>query len=86
MLEGRPFEGMTLAEATLAMRLLEASLARDGATLRAIFLGGDGRLYHIDFQGDPERVVFFSLFAEDEIRLPEPEELRPQPPIPLPRR
>jgi hypothetical protein len=86
MLEGRPFEGMTLPEATLAMQLLEASTTRDGLTLGAIFLGADGRRYHIDFRGDPPRVSFFSLFGPDEIRLRDPGELRPEPPLPLPPR
>ena len=86
MLDGRPFEGMTLPEATLAMRLLEASAVRDGGALSAVFLGGDGHRYYVDFEGDPARIAFFSLFGSDEIRLRDPDELHPVPPIPFLRR
>ena len=86
MLDGRPFEGMTLPEATLAMQLLEASAVRDGSPLSAVFLGGDGRRYYVDFQGDPARIAFFSLFGSDEIHLRDPDELHPVPPIPFLRR
>ena len=86
MLDGRPFEGMTLPEATLAMQLLETSVVRDGMTLSAVFLGGDGRRYYVDFQGDPARIAFFSLFGPDEIRLRDSDELHPEPPIPFLRR
>jgi hypothetical protein len=86
MLDGRPFEGMTLPEAKLAMQLLEVTAARDGRALSATFLGGDGRRYYADFQGDPPRIASFSLFGPDEIRLRDPEELHPMPPLPQLRR
>ena len=86
MLEGRPFEGMSAFEANLAMRLLATKVVLDQKTLRATYLGQGNLRYYVDFQGDPARVVHWSLFAEDEVMLPSPNKLRPQPPFSLPSR
>lgn len=82
MLSGRPFVGMTVEEADLAMEREQCECRLDGRPMRATYRGGGGARYYLDFRGEPPRVVFWSLFRHDEIELPDPRERRPRTPLP----
>ena len=83
MIEGQPFVGMTREEADLALTLLEESVELDKRVLRAVYVGGKGERYYVDFSGDPPKVAFWSSFEADDIKLTDPKDLRPEPPIPI---
>ena len=77
----QPFVGMTLEEANLAMRKESAELKVSGATMQAVYVGGSGTRYYLYFEGDPPRVVKWTSISDDEIKLTDPELLRPSPPL-----
>jgi hypothetical protein len=79
----RPFEGMTLEEAGLAMQPVETEIVMGERVRQAVYAGG-GTYYRLVFEGTPERVVEW-VVAED-VTLPAPETYQPQPPIPRPGR
>jgi len=77
----RPFVGMTLEEANLAMYRESTDAVLSGKAFRAVYVGDAGIRYYLDFQGDPPRVVNWSQFSRDEIELMDPDKLRPSPPV-----
>jgi hypothetical protein len=81
MASRRPFVGMTLEEANLAMRKEFAELKVSGATMQAVYVGGAGTRYYLYFEGEPPRVVKWTAISDDEIKLTDPELLRPSPPL-----
>lgn len=76
----RPFVGMTLEEANLAMYQESTNTVLSGKAFRAVYIGDAGIRYYLEFQGDPPRVVNWSQFSRDEIELMDPDKLRPSPP------
>ena len=76
----RPFVGMTLDEANLAMHQESVDSVLSGQAFRAVYVGESGIKYYLYFQGDPPRVVNWSQFSRDEIELMDPDKLRPSPP------
>ncbi len=80
---GRPFVGMTVEEADLAMNQERCDGTLDGNPIHAIYRGGDGARYYLYFEGELLRVVSWSSYPHDEIKLPDPREFRPIPPFTL---
>ncbi|MFW9917294.1 MAG: hypothetical protein ACFFGZ_16940 [Candidatus Thorarchaeota archaeon] len=80
LLGRKPFVGMTIDEANLSMRKESTDLVMSGTTLRAVYVGGSGVRYYLYFQGDPLRLAEWSYLSEDEIKLTDPDQLRPRPP------
>ena len=76
----RPFVGMTMEEANLAMYRESTDAVLSGKAFRAVYIGDAGIRYYLEFQGDPPRVVNWSQFSRDQIELMDPEKLRPSPP------
>ena len=76
----RPFVGMTMDEANLAMHQESIGSGLSGKAFRAVYVGESGVKYYLYFQGDPLRVVNWSHFSRDEIELMDPDKLRPSPP------
>lgn len=76
----RPFEGMTLEEANLAMTQESVDSALLGKSFRAVYVGEAGVQYYLYFQGEPPHVVKWSQFSRDDIELMDPDKLRPSPP------
>jgi len=81
MASRRPFIGMTLEEANLAMRKESAELHVSGAIMQAVYVGGSGTRYYLYFEGDPPRVVKWTAISDDEMKLTDPDLLRPSPPL-----
>jgi len=81
MASRQPFVGMTLEEANLAMRKESTELKVSGATMQAVYVGGSGTRYYLYFEGEPPRVVKWTAISDDEIKLTDPELLRPSPPL-----
>jgi len=77
----QPFVGMTLDEANLAMSKESTELNVFGAAMQAVYVGGSGARYYLYFEGDPPRVVKWTAISDDEIKLTDPELLRPSPPL-----
>lgn len=75
----RPFVGMTLEEADLAMVKESSEITLGGETLNAVYRGRKGTRYHLVFQGDPPVLVDWSYFSAADIELTDPDKLRPQP-------
>ena len=84
MVRRRPFVGMTIDEANLAMQKASTDLVVPGAAFRAVYVGDAGVRYYLYFHGKPSRVVDWSYFSGEEIKLMDPEKLRPSPPISTP--
>ncbi len=84
MARRRPFVGMTIDEANLAMHKESTDLVVPGAAFRAVYVGDAGVRYYLYFHGKPARVVDWSYFSGEEIKLMDPEKLRPSPPISTP--
>jgi hypothetical protein len=86
MLDGRPFIGMTLGEAELAMTLLQRQVVLSGEILQGKFRSMNGLIYIIAFdRGTPNRVVKWTSFTSEDMEelstFPDP---HPCPPIILP--
>jgi hypothetical protein len=77
----RPFIGMTIDEANLAMSQESTKLVLSGKAMQAVYVGESGVRYNIYFQGDPLRVADWSYFSEDQMELLDPDKLRPTPPV-----
>ena len=77
----RPFVGMTIDEANLAMRQESAKLILSGKAMQAVYVGGSGVRYQLYFQGDPPSVVNWTSVSDDQIELTDPNLLRPTPPV-----
>ena len=84
MARRRPFVGMTIDEANLAMHKESTDLVVPGAAFRVVYVGDAGVRYYLYFHGKPARVVDWSYFSGEEIKLMDPEKLRPSPPISTP--
>ena len=81
MTRRRPFVGMTLEEANLAMRQESTKLILSGKAMQAVYVGGSGVRYQLYFQGDPPSVVNWTSVSDDQIELTDPNLLRPTPPV-----
>jgi hypothetical protein len=77
----RPFVGMTLEEANLAMRQESTKLILSGTAMQAVYVGGAGVRYQLYFQGEPPRVINWTSVTNDQIELTDPDLLRPTPPV-----
>ena len=75
----RPFVGMTLEEANLAMNQESVDSALSGKAFRAVYVGDAGVKYWLQL-GTPPRVANWSQFSRDDIELMDPDKLRPSPP------
>jgi hypothetical protein len=80
MASHRPFVGMTLTEANLAMQQISTDMILADTAMRAVYAGASGIRYHLYFQGDPPKVVDWTTVADDQIKLTDPDLLRPSPP------
>lgn len=76
----RPFVGMTLGEANLAMYRESIDAVLSGRAFQAVYVGEAGVKYYLYFQGEPPRVAKWSQFSRDDIKLLDPDILRPSPP------
>jgi hypothetical protein len=76
----RPFVGMTLEEANLAMYRESVDPVLSRQAFRAVYVGEAGVKYYLYFQGEPPRVANWSQFSRDDIELIDPDKLRPSPP------
>jgi hypothetical protein len=83
MLGRRPFAGMRVAEAALAMTPVGSTLIVNEQVTRARY-EGDGVVYDVEFRGDPPRVVDWVLAGEPGLR--ERKDVQPSFPAPLPGR
>jgi len=81
MTRRRPFVGMTLEEANLAMRQESTKLILSGQAMQAVYVGVSGARYLLYFQGEPPRVVNWTSVTDDQIELTDPDLLRPTPPV-----
>ena len=77
----RPFVGMTINEANLAMRQESTKLILSGEAMQAVYVGRSGARYQLFFQGDPPRVVDWTSVSDDQLQLTDPDLLRPTPPV-----
>ena len=77
----RPFVGMTMDEANLAMRRESTKLILSGKATQAVYVGGSGVRYQIYFQGEPPKVVNWTAVSDEQIELTDPDLLRPTPPV-----
>jgi hypothetical protein len=80
MLGHRPFPGMSVAEAELAMKPVGSTLVVNEHVTRARY-EGDGVVYDVEFGGDPPRVVDWVLAGEPGLR--ERKDVQPSFPAPL---
>lgn len=67
MLGHRPFEGMSLGEAALAMKPVGSTLVVNEQVTRARY-EGEGVVYDVEFAGSPPRVVDWVLAGEPGLR------------------
>ncbi len=77
----RPFVGMTIDEANLAMRQESTRLILSGEAMQAVYVGRAGVRYKLFFRGDPPKVVDWTSVSDDQLQLTDPDLLRPTPPV-----
>lgn len=78
---GRPFVGMTIEEANVAMVPGAGSATLNGQLVSGIFHDRRGRKYELDFGGTPAAVIAWRSEPGPEIELQDIDDLRPEPPF-----
>lgn len=74
----KPFIGMTKQEADLVLSLKEPFVLLDNEILYGVYSNSRRMNYHAYFTGSPPKLIFWSTFKKEDVKLIDWEDLRPK--------